>query len=664
MKQVIRFTPGTYTLYYRVAGRPGAYYDSNKITSSITGLLYYYTPTVTSTGWTTISQNFTVLFEQFQTLCFDFQFQNKGDSSILLTDVYITQNTNYLNSTTDITTTNVNTVLPIAGVYGFAPLIPNTQLSSYYARQSNTLFSNSPYYMHGTRNRTGFQKNGVDIGFYFQQTPPYDGSYGYCFETNYTNNTNAGISNIYGTEAKIIWPENAADGQATTTDPIYAYWLYYTFYYSGTANNGTFYAEVDDVAYLYFNNTAIGQITYANTFGNTAISTAPANYYSYTISIVNGLNYIRVACYNAATLCGFYASLKDSGGNVVAVTNSNWTWSITPSPYNTISSYNNMNGALPFNYSPFEEKFYSISGLTYSLGSSTDPQFPLIPGYNVIYFKSGTGTVQFAGYSIKNIFVVGGGAGGSSGGYSYPGLGGGVSNNNVNFIENITFTISVGNGGSGGASGGINTGSTGTQSTCVYAPLSINYVGSGGTVATTNSNSVTGTQYSYNSLYYGGSGGNGSSPGVVNTQGAPLGGGGGGGGVGYYANLSGRGGAGGTGGGISESLTGGASGATSANTVVNASPGTSSPYGGGGGGGGAYASNFGRNGGDGGAGSGTATGGGGTGGTGGTNIKGGGGGGGNGGVNTGGGGGGGGGTDTAFGGGGSGGSGIVIIVYI
>jgi len=792
MNQVIRFTPGTYTLYYTVAGRPNVYNSTNKITSSISGLLSSYTPTLSNTSWTKISQSFTVPYEQSQTLSFIFSNPSfTGDTSILLTNVYISQNTNYLVTSTDVINSYATNVLPLGGLGGFTPTIPNNLFGGLFRRNNGPLLSDSPYYMHGTRSNTGFKVNGIDIGQYFQQTLPFDGSYGYCFEIEY--NAFGTVANISDTDAKIIWPENTGIPQGS--DGNVYYWLYYTFYYGGSANTGTMYWRCDDAAYLYFNNAAIGNSS--NTL---------------SISIVNGLNYIRVAAYNGGGVGpgnpgGFYAALKDSGGNVVAVTNSNWTWSLVPSAYSTTSLYYNIGGWLPFvvnlttsgtinysdltmsgtvyynqlpiniasyitgapsgtTYSPsqitttngvgtytfsnisvtlpsgYSTGTYSgsltvlptvvnltlsgtayygqspinianyitgapsgttynpsqitaagtytfsnisvtlpsgyltgtysgslvvnaaiinVTGLTYSNGGQT--QFPSVSGYNIMYIKSGTnGTVQFVGYTIKNIFVVGGGAGGanskSTPNQSNPGLGGGISNNNVNFSGNNTFTITIGGGGGNNAAG--------SNTTCVCAALSVNYTGNGGTVNTV-SNSVIGTQYSYNGLYYGGSGGSGSN----NTyRNALLGGGGGGGGGGLiFASFAGE--TGGTGGGISATLTGGAGGVCGG-VRQDGSPGTSSNYGGGGGAGGAKynpggSTREGYAGGAGGTGSGTAVGGGASGGAGGSSLNNNssGGGGGAGGVNTGGGGGGGGTTSNQYDAiGGSGGSGIVIILYI
>jgi hypothetical protein len=640
-----------------------------------TDAIFTKTNTLTKASVSKLSGNFTITRSAIYTLQFVFKLPStaNADSTIMLTAVEIVPLTNYLLDASDIGTA-ITTVDKHSGFREFTDYKSNL-LSGLYTLIDMPIFQNRPLYMHGPRNTTGFMVKGVDVGYYFQQSSPFDGSYGYCFSVTYDNYLGVGAGanpdpTLY--DANIIWPENSYLPQAANQGVFY--WVYHTFYYDGSDNSGTVYTRVDDNGVLYFNEDFISDITLVGG-------------YTYTVRIKNGLNYIRVAICNEGNQgasgfgYGYVAALilamVDSASKVVAVTNQNWTWSMVPSPYNTSTAYKDTRGLLPFNLAPFDRPL--ILGLTYNTGSSASSQFPTISGYKVLYITSGTGTVSIYA-TIVNIFVVGGGAGGNSGATCYPGLGGGVSNNNVNFSGNYKFTISVGSGGTSGSSG--------TQSTCVCAPLSVNYVGIGGTIATSNTDLVTGTQYSYNSLYYGGSGGNGGSPGVGVTQDAPLGGGGGGGGVGYYSNPSansgGSGGGGlpgGKGGGISVSLNGGGGGVAGTKTTDGYS-GTNSPYGGGGGGGGGYqatlidygifqeVTQIGKAGGSGGDGSGTGTGGGGSGGLGssgyyGSVDRGGGGGGGNGGVNTGGGGGGGGGTATFYGvgSGGSGGSGIVIIVY-
>jgi len=352
MQQVIRFTPGTYTLYYTVAGRPNDYDSTNTITSSISGgLLSNYTPTLSTTSWTTVSQKFTVTTEQLQALTFVFKTSTyiPGYTSIILRNVYIVKNniTNYLANGTDIaneTDVNLYGTVPViqSSINGLTiPIttITNNLFSNYYLKTGGQeLPKNSPYYMHGNRNNTGFKVNGTDIGQYFQQTLPFDGSYGYCFETDYFAYSGSINANISSTEAKGIWPENTRLNQGSTSTAKVYYWLYYTFYYEGAANTGTCYSQIDDVVYMYFNNVAIGDPS-----GD-------------SINILNGLNYIRVAVYNnggTGTTSGpnpavFIAALKDASGSVVAVTNSNWTWSLVPSNYATINSYNNISGSLPF----------------------------------------------------------------------------------------------------------------------------------------------------------------------------------------------------------------------------------------------------------------------------------------------------------------------------
>jgi hypothetical protein len=163
--------------------------------------------------------------------------------------------------------------------------------------------------------------------------------------------------------------------------------------------------------------------------------------------------------------------------------------------------------------------------------------------------------------TIKNIFLVGGGAGGDYGTTRSPGLGGSTSYNNLNITVSTSdvFSITIGNGGGSGLAGANTTISCSTKS--------INYTANGGVVAS-NTNKVTGYSYSYNGLYYGGSGG----PGLDSPtdKDAPLGGAGNG--------SSGNGSRGGNGGGISVALIGAIGGQFNV--------GYSSFYGGGGGGGG------------------------------------------------------------------------------
>ena len=468
MTQVIRFTPGTYTLYYTVTGRPGVYNSANTITSSISGLLSSYTPTL-STSWTQISQYFTVTYEQSQTLTFIFSNPTyTGDTSILLTNIYISPNTNYFKGTTDLISSTTN-VLPLSGLGGFTPTITNDLVGGSFLQNNNRVLSTAPYYMHGTRDSTGFKVSGIDIGQYFQQTLPYD-SYGYCFETNYFTIHNLGVFNAFTWivgDAKGIWPENTLSNQYITTASV-SYWLYYTFYYGGTANTGTIGCWVDNIAYIHFNNSAIG--TVADQTGSPS---------TYSISIVNGLNYVRVACYNGGAAVNpaiFIAVLKDASSNVVAVTNSNWTWSLTPSTYATTSLYRDFSGALTFYTTP------------------TDPLFSLPTYYANVYSVSTSGNytvfaVESDGYinfpnrnANMKLYILavagGGGGGGSNSAFSY--VGGGGAGEFLLFTHtastSINLTLSIGAGGNRGSN---STGSTGGN-TQITSSTGLNITCNGG----------------------------------------------------------------------------------------------------------------------------------------------------------------------------------------
>jgi hypothetical protein len=118
------------------------------------------------------------------------------------------------------------------------------------------------------------------------------GQNGYVVLTFYFNLT---ANNTVYQYARWIWGNKIMEG----INEGYAYWFYYTFYYDGNTNTGTIYGACDDAAYLYFNNTAIGSIS-GNY--NTGASGATNNY---SVSIVKGLNYIRVAAYNGGSTKGF-----------------------------------------------------------------------------------------------------------------------------------------------------------------------------------------------------------------------------------------------------------------------------------------------------------------------------------------------------------------------
>ena len=297
-------------------------------------------------------------------------------------------------------------------------------------------------------------------------------------------------------------------------------------------------------------------------------------------------------------------------------------------------------------------------GLKYVFGSSDSDQFPSGDDNSKCIYVLSSGNLKLNKNRIKDIYLVGGGAGGSTGStiVTKGGHGGNMIKNTDTF-DMPNLNISIGKGGKPTKDG---------NDTIVIINKSTTLNAEGGKV----NGSSEGVLIPFNNLYYGGSGG------ASNGNGYIGGGGGGGGNAGNYGSAYMTGGK--KGGGISESLIGGTGGAKGYqagggnNSGGTGGAGVSSNYGGGGGGGGggpSSSSKKGGYGGRGGAGSGTSAGGGGKGGTR-SKQKGGGGGGGNGGSNTGGGGGAGGiGTKNKWGSpayagyGGSGGSGVVLIVF-
>lgn len=299
-------------------------------------------------------------------------------------------------------------------------------------------------------------------------------------------------------------------------------------------------------------------------------------------------------------------------------------------------------------------------------GGITNNQYPSIDGYESFYITGGSGKVVFdSGVDITDIFLVGGGAGGSSAGNG--GTGGDVlhySTITSTGSNTLEFDVIIGEGGTYDTSG---------NPTFLYSNV-LDLSAAGGVGF---SKSI-GTEFSKNNLYYGGSGGYVD----VDASGAAydgyLGGGGGAGGAGavYGVNASTD---GAFGGGTSNSIDGGEGGEGGTNVGggnnhgYTGGAGSSSFAGGGGGGGGGPPTSSSKNGGQGGqggsGGDGLSGGGGGLG----IKLRAGGGGGGNGGVGTGGGGGAGGlggqqgdhyiVGDAEDGYGGRGGSGVCIFIY-
>ncbi len=299
-------------------------------------------------------------------------------------------------------------------------------------------------------------------------------------------------------------------------------------------------------------------------------------------------------------------------------------------------------------------------------GGITNNRYPSIDGHESLYITTGSGKVVFdSGVDITDIFLVGGGAGGSSAGNG--GTGGDVlhySTLTSTGSNTLEFDVTIGEGGTYDTSG---------NPTFLYSNV-LDLSAAGGIGL---SKSI-GTEFSKNNLYYGGSGGYVD----VDASGAAydgyLGGGGGAGGAGaVYAVSASTDGA--FGGGTSNSIDGaeGGEGGTNVgggnNNGYTGGVGSSSFAGGGGGGGGGPPTSSSKSGGQGGQG---GSGGdgliGGAGGLG-RKLRAGGGGGGNGGAGTGGGGGAGGlggqqgdhyiVGDAEDGYGGRGGSGVCIFIY-
>jgi len=209
-------------------------------------------------------------------------------------------------------------------------------LNHYLINSGNELDNQFSLYKHGVRKRSYFLEDGVDTGSLFQVDAE-----SFSIELGPYNMGPWGSSTKYQ-YAKWIW--NISNAQATAPgsgDSVYL-WFYYSFY-STVANSGTIYGICDDVGTMYLNNVNVG---------NTGSWGATSDGASYPINILKGLNYIRVAAYNADTAnpAGLIIAVYDSNNTNIANTNSNWVYSqVSNSTYQTEANFNNMAGALTFN---------------------------------------------------------------------------------------------------------------------------------------------------------------------------------------------------------------------------------------------------------------------------------------------------------------------------
>jgi hypothetical protein len=351
--QQIYLTKGSYILLYRAAGRSGNLFNPNTMTLTASLLQYpsensifsYRTPSganyLTNDGiFRKYSQSFTITTTGLYTLNFNFNQSAINDSIIGLTGIEIDKLTQvFKKNGTDIGGQFQDLVLQ-TGLRGLN-ILPDPRLiqttSFYNSTMFDTEFQNKTLYMFGTRNASGFEINGVDLGFYYQQDSVFDSSSGYCFALNLLVVPNQYKSNI-SLDAQAIWPQNNIINPLASNNSIF-YWVYYTFYYSGADNSGSVVYGCDNYSTLYFNGIYISR-TENNTYTDSSIN------------IVRGLNYIRIACYNSnagtdSATAFLIATFRDSGSNVVAVTNPNWVWSLVPSTYANTTNYNNILGALP-----------------------------------------------------------------------------------------------------------------------------------------------------------------------------------------------------------------------------------------------------------------------------------------------------------------------------
>jgi hypothetical protein len=125
--------------------------------------------------------------------------------------------------------------------------------------------------------------------------------------------TGNGTTTVFPPYVQSIWNTPNYKFFSHTSGPYIL--LNYTFYYSGQDNIGTYNFIIDDYAYLFFN-------------GSAPIMGVWNQFYTGSIQLVNGTNYIQAIVYNTGGGVGFIASFFDSGSNLVAYTHNGWTSAI------------------------------------------------------------------------------------------------------------------------------------------------------------------------------------------------------------------------------------------------------------------------------------------------------------------------------------------------
>jgi len=242
--------------------------------------------------------------------------------------------------------------------------------------------------------------------------------------------------------SQIIWNCVNAD---TIAPPNVYIWFYYSFYYSGPANTGTFYGFCDNNGYLYFNNTAIGDVNGGWGGGNITRS----------IPIQNGMNYIRITAYNAGSgnnPAGVLASIYDSAGYFLAGTGPDWRYAQSSTGTYNVNTDDPFGLSWVTNYSIPKTIVPSITNI---VGTITGTYYTSTYQNYILYIFTGNGTINLTNASTVTALIVGGGGGG---GYGWllsfegggGGGGGGVGYGTLSFASGVTYTITVGDGGTGG----------------------------------------------------------------------------------------------------------------------------------------------------------------------------------------------------------------------
>ena len=207
-------------------------------------------------------------------------------------------------------------------------------------------------------NHINYSINGIDLGNNYQID-----TVNYAFDLGGYGISPWNITNTRFANARLIWN----DSNGVTSSPGFIYiWFYYSFFYNGATNTGTLFSACDDFATFYISNTSNVAINTSSGYGNgITINAGSPGGLTNSITINNGMNYIRVLAYNSNSAGGpasLLISIYDSAGNNIVNTNSDWVYTVA-----TYYMFGKRNASNFSNDPGYDIYNYQVDSVTYAI---------------------------------------------------------------------------------------------------------------------------------------------------------------------------------------------------------------------------------------------------------------------------------------------------------